>query len=535
MLVVGLAAELTFDNRFTRALPADPETANERRQVSAALYSRVTPQTVSAPRRIAVSEDLATELGFSPELLASDEFLAVMAGNATFAGMDPHATVYGGHQFGNWAGQLGDGRAINLGEIVTPSGAHQMLQLKGAGPTPYSRMADGLAVLRSSVREFLCSEAMHHLGVPTTRALALVLTGESVLRDMLYDGNAALEPGAVVCRVASSFVRFGHFELPAARGDKALLRTLADFVIRTEFPELLSSAQRDGEALGPEDYLRWYATVVSRTARLLVDWQRFGFVHGVMNTDNLSITGLTIDYGPYGWLDDFDPDWTPNTTDAATRRYRYGQQPAVAHWNLAQLANALYPLIETLEPLQEAVNGFSQQFNVGYAEAMAQKLGFAEPSEAVVALASRLEALLPQIETDMTICFRRLNTLPLVTTPAAALAHLEPAFYATTELTGAVKADWEAWLADYQQAAAGLDQEVRHERMRSANPVYVLRNYLAQQAIDRAEAGDFSELLTLQALLRTPFEERSGCERYAEQRPDWARTRVGCSQLSCSS
>ena len=239
----------------------------------------------------------------------------------------------GGHQFGHWAGQLGDGRAISLGEAVLADGQRRELQLKGAGPTPYSRSADGRAVLRSSIREFLCSEAMHHLGIPTTRALSLVGTGEGVVRDMFYDGHPEVEPGAIVCRVAPSFLRFGHFELPSQRGDTSLLQALADFCIARDFPHLRGR----GEPL----YADWFAEVCERTARLVAGWMRVGFVHGVLNTDNMSILGLAIDYGPYGWIDAYDPDWTPNTTDATGRRYRFGWQPRVANWNLGQLARAL--------------------------------------------------------------------------------------------------------------------------------------------------------------------------------------------------
>ncbi|MEM6707970.1 MAG: YdiU family protein [Pseudomonadota bacterium] len=531
------AAALTFDNRFTRALPADERTDNERRQVAGASFSRVKPQTVSAPRVIAVAEDLAAELGIDAAWLASEEFRDVMAGNRVLPGMDPHATVYGGHQFGNWAGQLGDGRAINLGELKLPSGGHRMLQLKGAGPTPFSRMADGLAVLRSSVREFLCSEAMHHLGVPTTRALSLVLTGESVLRDMLYDGNAALEPGAVVCRVASSFVRFGHFELPTSRGDVELLRRTADFVIRTELPDLLTAEQIEGAALGAEDYLAWYREVIRRTALLMVDWQRVGFVHGVMNTDNLSITGLTIDYGPYGWLDDYDPDWTPNTTDASTRRYRYGQQPAVAQWNLAQLGNAIAPLIERVEPLQDALNRYAPIFTRAYRDAFAAKLGVPSDDDATPELIGELERTLPVVEVDMTIFFRSLAEVGPASSPGSALSIVEDAFYDTAALTGEALAAWESWFERYAAALArgGVDRDARRQAMNAVNPCYVLRNYLAQQAIDEAEQGNYDELHRLQRVLERPFEEQAGAERYAERRPDWARDRVGCSQLSCSS
>ena len=360
---------LHFDNRFAAELPGDPECENFRRQVSGACYSRVLPQPVSSPKLIAWSPETAALLDLPDSPPDARHYADVFAGNRVLAGMDPIATCYGGHQFGNWAGQLGDGRAINLGETVNRRGERWTLQLKGAGPTPYSRTADGLAVLRSSLREFLCSEAMFHLGVPTTRALSLVLTGEEVMRDMLYDGHPAAEPGAVVCRVAPSFTRFGHFEILAARRDTELLRRLLDFTIATDFPEL------PGGGAPAERYVRWFAEVTARTVTMIVHWMRVGFVHGVMNTDNMSVLGLTIDYGPYGWLEGYDPDWTPNTTDAATRRYRYGQQPAVAQWNLLQLANAILPAVGAAEPLTDVLADFARQYAEQSETMTAAKLG----------------------------------------------------------------------------------------------------------------------------------------------------------------
>jgi uncharacterized protein YdiU (UPF0061 family) len=343
-LVTDLDA-LPFDDRFTAALPADPETGTRRRQVHGAAYSRVDPTPVASPRTLAWSPEVAELLGLDPAVCRSDDFAAVFGGNRVPAGAQPYALCYGGHQFGSWAGQLGDGRAIALGEVLDRDGGHQTLQLKGAGPTPYSRSADGRAVLRSSIRELLCSEAMHHLGVPTTRALSLVTTGDDVVRDVLYDGHPRPEPGAVVCRVAPSFTRFGSFELPASRGDVGLLRALVETTIATDFPHLATGPFADQVAA-------LFREVCDRTADLVVHWMRVGFVHGVLNTDNMSILGLTIDYGPYGWLEDFDPGWTPNTTDAGTRRYRYGAQPQVVQWNLLQLANALLQLTDEPAPLR---------------------------------------------------------------------------------------------------------------------------------------------------------------------------------------
>ena len=286
--------------------------------------------------------------------------------------------------------------------MLGPDGRRLELQLKGAGRMPYSRTADGRAVMRSSVREFLCSEAMFHLGVPTTRALCLVDTGEQVVRDMFYDGNPRPEPGAVVPRVAPSFVRFGNFEIFAARRELDILRALAEWVIRTHFPEL-------GEP-GPEVYGRWFAEICRRTATLMVHWMRVGFVHGVMNTDNMSILGLTIDYGPYGWLEGFDPTWTPNTTDAGGRRYRYGNQPRVAHWNLAQLANALVPLVGDAAPLQEAIDAYPRLYESEEERMLASKLGLPEPDRG---LTDDLGEVLQLLETDTTLFYRALADVPL--------------------------------------------------------------------------------------------------------------------------
>ena len=459
----------------------------------------------------------------------------MFSGDLVLPGMDPHAACYGGHQFGNWAGQLGDGRAINLGETVNRRGEHWTLQLKGAGPTPYSRRADGLAVMRSSLREFLCSEAMHHLGVPTTRALSLILTGELVERDMFYDGRVEEEPGAVVCRVAPSFLRFGNYELHAARGELEVLRRLADFTIRTLFPHL-------GEP-SPAVYGQWFAEVCRTTAELMVHWLRVGFVHGVMNTDNLSILGLTIDYGPYGWLEDYDPYWTPNTTDAAGRRYCYGRQPTIAHWNLAQLANALHPLMGDPAPLEQALTDYSRRFEEGWQAAMAAKLGLkAFAADTDTALVQDMLGLLAEVETDMTLFYRHLAEIPAGTAddrPATETlaAPLMVALYRPDQATAAYLEHLGSWLDRYRARLRhdGLDDRERQQRMDAVNPKYVLRNYLAQLAIDDIAAGNFSLTHELLDVLRHPYDEQPGRERFAEKRPEWARHRPGCSMLSCSS
>ncbi|GGY63238.1 UPF0061 protein [Cellvibrio zantedeschiae] len=532
-------AQLSFDNRFVRELPADPIIDNYRRQVAGAAYSFVQPTQVRAPQLVCAAREAADLIDLDYSQLTSDFFTQVFSGNALLAGMQSHACCYGGHQFGNWAGQLGDGRAINLGEVKNSRGEHWTLQLKGAGPTPYSRTADGLAVLRSSVREFLCSEAMHHLGVPTTRALSLVLTGEQVRRDMFYDGNPQLEPGAVVCRVAQSFTRFGNFEICSARNDIELLKKIADFTIRTDFPHLLN----EHEDITRETYVQWFEEVCTRTASMIAHWMRVGFVHGVMNTDNMSILGLTIDYGPYGWLEGYDPDWTPNTTDAQGRRYRYINQPQVALWNLAQLGNAIYPLIDAVEPLQEALNKYRHAYSQQWQIDMANKLGLRAVAEEDVGLIDELHKVFELTETDMTIFYRLLANLdlPLLTNAddKVLIEGIKLAYYAEPSAeSAAAMATWlRKYLTRVQQdyIVYGETHEQRKARMNKTNPKYVLRNYLAQQAIDRATQGDFNEVQQLLQLLRNPYDEQPEHEHYFAKRPEWARTKAGCSMLSCSS
>lgn len=515
-----------FDNRFVRELPGDPETRNFRRQVHAASWSVAEPAPVAEPRLLAHSRDVAELLEIAPEDVTSPGFAEVFGGNALVAGMTPYAACYGGHQFGSWAGQLGDGRAIGLGEVVTSRGERFELQLKGAGPTPYSRTADGRAVLRSSIREFLCSEAMHHLGVPTTRALSLIATGEDVVRDMLYDGHPAPEPGAIVCRVAPSFVRFGNFELAAARGDLALLERLVEFTISRDFPHIddLDPAARRR---------RWFHEVCERTAVLLAHWMRVGFVHGVMNTDNMSILGLTIDYGPYGWTDNYDPNWTPNTTDSATHRYAFGRQASVALWNLACLANALVPVFPSLEDLKAGLELYKERYRAESDRMTREKFGLAGHETGDEELIGAAWTLMHHAEVDMTIFFRALADVdPSAPDPAV----LADAFYDERPRTDS-EAGWIEWLRRWAVRVKDdpRGDEERRRTMNAANPRYVLRNYLAQEAIDLATDGDLSRVLELLDVLRDPYIERPGLERFAAKRPDWARTKVGCSMLSCSS
>lgn len=521
--------DLRFDNAFVRDLPGDSETGARPRQVHGALHSRVMPTPVAAPRVLAWSGETAELLGMDAADVESTAFAEVFGGNRLLPGMQPYAANYGGHQFGNWAGQLGDGRAISLGETVNAAGQRWELQLKGAGPTPYSRGADGRAVLRSSIREFLCSEAMHHLGVPTTRALCLIGTGEGVVRDMFYDGNARTEPGAIVCRVAPSFIRFGNFELPASRGDTMLLRQLADFTVRRDFSDIAARHVPGSEAL----YAAWFGEVCVRTAQLVAHWMRVGFVHGVMNTDNLSILGLTIDYGPYGWVDDFDPDWTPNTTDRERRRYRFGQQVQIAYWNLGRLAGAIAPLFAGHDALHAGLQRYVDSVADADRRHIAAKLGLVDCRDDDLVLMQSLHTLLQENEVDMTLFFRHLAD---VDAPAGDMTPLRQAFY-DEDKYAASQAAFVAWLQRYAQRLAqdDLPTAQRRAHMNAANPRYVLRNYLAQQAIDRAEQGDLGGVHELLDVLRSPYDDQPGRDAFAQRRPDWARSRAGCSTLSCSS
>ncbi|MFY0602918.1 MAG: YdiU family protein [Flavobacteriaceae bacterium] len=517
--------KLNTKNTFTSKLPSDPILDNTRRQVLEACFSYVTPKKTSNPTLLHVSKEMMDALGITEKEASSNQFLEVMTGNTILANTQPFAMCYGGHQFGHWAGQLGDGRAINLTEIEHEHKTW-MLQLKGAGETPYSRTADGLAVLRSSIREYLCSEAMCHLGVPTTRALSLSVSGDQVMRDMLYDGNSAYEKGAIVSRVAPSFLRFGNYEIFAARNDVNNLKILVDYTIDHHFPGLGKPSK--------EVYISFFKEVAKRTLDMIIHWQRVGFVHGVMNTDNMSILGLTIDYGPYGWLEGFDFGWTPNTTDKQHKRYRYGNQPNIGLWNLYQLANALYPLIEEATPLEEVLELYKVNFEKQSLEMMRSKLGLFVKEENDLTLIQNLEDTLQLTEIDMTIFFRNLSKSKKEGTILIDL--IKDAFY-EGDISEDVSQKWEKWFIAYQNRLRieTLTDEERQQKMDAVNPKYVLRNYMAQLAIDEADKGTYTLIEEFYQLLKKPYDEQPKYEKWFAKRPEWARTKVGCSMLSCSS
>jgi len=465
------------------------------------------------PHWVATSDDCAALLGWPADWATRADWRAldVLTGRATWPGLQTMATVYSGHQFGVWAGQLGDGRALLLGEWQAGAGGPSFeLQLKGAGRTPYSRMGDGRAVLRSSIREFLCSEAMHTLGVPTTRALAVAGSALPVRRE-------TMETGAVVTRVAPSFLRFGHFEHFAHSDQHDALRRLVDFTIATYFPELA-----DGKD-GLDPLHAWLAEVVRRTAAMVAHWQAVGFAHGVMNTDNMSILGLTIDYGPFGFLDGFDPAHICNHSDSGGR-YAFGRQPNVAWWNLHALAHALRPLCADPDTSLPAVlDTFGDLFVQAYSEHMRAKLGLQTAEDGDKALLDDLLGLMAGERVDHTITMRALAEFDrgAGATPAA----FRDQFIARDQA--------DAWGERYLRR---LESETRSDAERRAamnrvNPKYVLRNHLAQGAIDQANRGDFAEVRALHELLRRPYDEQPDKARYAALPPDWARH----IEVSCSS
>ena len=456
--------------------------------------------------------------------------LELLGNGQPVPGTSPVATVYSGHQFGVWAGQLGDGRALLLGESSPPPGAAlgpQEWQLKGAGRTPYSRMGDGRAVLRSSIREYLCSEAMHGLGIPTTQALSLIASPATVYRE-------EPETAAVVARIAPSFLRFGHFEHFASRDNVYALAQLVDYVDAEHFLALPPTQP------GRERALALLDAVVDRTARLLAQWQAVGFCHGVMNTDNMSLLGLTLDYGPFQFMDGYDPGHICNHSDHQGR-YAFDQQPRIAHWNLYCLGQALMPLIDDVQATVDVLNTYTARFDQAWAEQLARKLGL-PAAAATTSLGEGLLGLMASQQADHTVTWRALSNSVRNWTGAVDDVAV---FDKIGQLLAADEA-WDRWLTDYLQAlqasfngTQGLDSATPltltpHERgnaMRQANPAYVLRNHLGEIAIRRAREGDFSEVETLLSLLSAPFDDHPGFEAYAAPAPAWAQSIA----ISCSS
>jgi uncharacterized protein YdiU (UPF0061 family) len=511
-----------FKTEFANTFPGDDSGNVRPRQTPGVLYSKALPTPVQNPELLAWSRELAEDLGIA---IPKDDDIKILGGNLVTSSMHPYAACYAGHQFGNWAGQLGDGRAITLGEWETPLGKTWELQLKGAGPTAYSRRADGRAVLRSSVREYLMSEAMHFLGVPTTRALALVTTGDQVARDMFYDGHPAYEPGAIVMRAAPSFLRFGNFEMLAARNEISNLKNLVNWTIEHHYPHIE----------GDDKVLRWLGEVVERTATMIVEWLRVGFVHGVMNTDNMSVLGLTIDYGPYSFLDNYDPEFTPNTTDLPGKRYAFGKQANIAYWNLSCLANALSPLIPDTEQLASQLKTYEDNYWRKYYAMMADKLGLdGIKDDDDVKLVAEFEEVLRAVQPDMTIFYQLLIDLPTeLATEGDVLNYFRNSFYNDLETAGAVSLY--TLIRKYQARIKTntCTREDSLQRMRKANPRFILRNYLLHMAIEELQKGQQQLFLKLQQALKDPYSNRH--DEFFEIRPGWATQQAGCSMLSCSS
>ncbi len=513
---------IQFKNDFVSTFAGDESGNLTPRQTPGLFYSKALPTAVKNVTLLAWSEDLAKELEIQKPTHQKE--IDILGGNLVTSSMYPYAACYAGHQFGNWAGQLGDGRAITLGELQTSSRKVWELQLKGAGPTAYSRNADGRAVLRSSVREYLMSEAMYYLGVPTTRALSLVSTGELIMRDMFYDGNPEFEPGAIVMRVSPSFLRFGNFEMPAARGEVDNLRKLVDWTIDRYYPHIT----------GEDKILAWYKEIVERTASLMVEWLRVGFVHGVMNTDNMSILGLTIDYGPYSFVDNYDPNFTPNTTDLPGRRYAFGRQASIAKWNLGCLGSAIAPLLQNTDELVKVLDGYDDFFASRFYLMMGNKLGLDEVKPDDNKLIGGLEKTLRMIKPDMTIFYQLLIDLPSdISDKQDVVDRFKESFY--KELLQEEAQAFCNWMKAYVERINSntITREGSIKRMKKANPHFILRNYLLHQAIEDLEKGDDKLFVKLREAMKEPYSSKY--DEFFAKRPSWASQKAGCSMLSCSS
>lgn len=480
---------LNFDNRFAR-LPST-------------LFSRVEPRGFARPHLVAFNPDVAALLDLDPAEASTPALCAFLGGQKLLPGSEPLAMKYTGHQFGIYNPDLGDGRGLLLGQVRNGKGELWDLHLKGAGPTPYSRFGDGRAVLRSSIREYLGSEAMHHLGIPTTRALCIIGSDEAVQREKA-------ESGAMLLRVADTHIRFGHFEWLHHSGQTALLQVLADHVIDSHYPEC-----RDAAA----PHAALFDAIVVRTARLMAQWQLAGFAHGVMNTDNFSITGATFDYGPFGFLDAYEPGYICNHSDHSGR-YAWNRQPSVGLWNLNALAHAFSTLVEH-DALVASLQSYETTLLQHYDSGLKAKLGLQADLPGDRQLGIDFLDLLMKNGADYTRSFR-------------ALCHVSTSQDRTTLRDDFVDREaFDHWHRRYRErllAEYSIEAE-RSPRMNSCNPKYVLRNYLAQIAIEKAEAGDYSEIERLHAVLRRPFDEQPENDDYAALPPDWGRHM----EISCSS
>ena len=505
---------------FLKQFPGDFSGNPMQRQTPGFLFTTVDLAEFKNPELLIFNEKLSEEIGLGS--IEDEKDLQFLNASSVPESVKTYATAYAGHQFGNWAGQLGDGRAILAGEIINSVGKKHEIQWKGAGATPYSRHADGRAVLRSSVREYLMSEAMHHLGTPTTRALSLSLTGENVLRDVMYDGNPDYEKGAVMVRIAESFLRFGHFELISAQNDVENLRKLADFAIKNYFPEINPEC--------PEKYAAFFENIALRTAELMVEWYRVGFVHGVMNTDNMSVLGLTIDYGPFSFLDEFDLNFTPNTTDLPGRRYAFGSQAKMAQWNLWQLANALFPLIKDEKILEKILNDFSTDFWRKHDKMMAAKFGFNEVLKNDDQFFTDAQKIMEDLKIDYTLFFNKLETLKEDTDLKSHFCNI---FY--HNLTDKQFSAFEKFTESYFERLKlnTISETESKQLMQQNNPKFVLRNYLLFECNNEINDGKRDLLNKLLTALENPYTDIY--PEFSQKRPPIYDGQTGSSTLSCSS
>ncbi|MDF2551898.1 MAG: YdiU family protein [Chryseobacterium sp.] len=504
---------------FIETFPGDFSKNPIQRNTPKVLFSTVDPVGFDEPKLIVFNEKLSEEIGLGK---LDDHDLDFLVGNNLPENIKTYATAYAGHQFGNWAGQLGDGRAILAGEIENKKGQKTELQWKGAGSTPYSRHADGRAVLRSSVREYLMSEAMYHLGVPTTRGLSLSFTGENVVRDMMYSGNPQEENGAVVVRTAESFLRFGHFELMSAQKEIDTLQKLTDFTIENYFPEITSE--------GEQKYKDFFQSVCTKTADLMVEWFRVGFVHGVMNTDNMSILGLTIDYGPFSMMDEYDLNFTPNTTDLPGRRYAFGKQGQISQWNLWQLANALFSLIKEENFLEETLNSYGTYFWEAHDKMLCKKFGFDQLLETDEEFFTNWQGLMQELQLDYTLFFNLLEKTDSITDLKTDFQKIS---YTILDEVKLKKLENFLQIYKVRLEKNEISRTESLDSMKKTNPKFLLRNYLLFECIEEINEGKTEMFEKLTKALENPYEEFF--PEFSVKRPSNYDDISGCSMLSCSS
>lgn len=524
---------LHLDHSFVKHLSKDlnlEELSKQTpRKVQKAHYSYTTPIQAKNPKILHYSEQVAKLINLSKEELPQKELENILSGNHILEKTQPYAMCYGGHQFGHWAGQLGDGRAMNLFQLKNQKNTYT-LQLKGVGQTPYSRQGDGLAVLRSCIREHLCSEAMHYLGIPTTRSLAVLTTQEKVWRDPYYNGNHKQEARGISARVADSFIRFGNFEIFAARQDTKNLKKLADYVIKIHYKEIHQKYKDH-----PDKYIALFKEVCNKTTTLVTHWQRVGFVHGVMNTDNMSILGLTIDYGPFGWMEAYQPKWCANLSDT-NLRYAFDQQSNIAFWNLVQLANALVLLNPNIKDFE---NILETQYNKHQKELLDmehKKLGITNNNPESISLIYELKEMMIDSQIDFTLFYRKLCSVTSEFQWKSFLNQLK--FCSYQELNNEKNlAKWQNWFKQYKQLIINqkISDQERNQKMKNTNPKYILRNYILEICIEESLKENYDMLYELHNFSKMPYKTNLKYQKWFKKRPDFTRQKTQYTRLSCSS